>query len=109
MNGVQRQAESALQYFLSEQFVETGRFQVSHANQTHIHSNDLVERWSQFHRRFGNDAELLTLSRVARQRVLTFQPEPGCYANRRGHLPPVGLFHGIVPSCLEDGCADDTA
>jgi len=28
-------------------------------------NNDLVERWSQFHRRFGNDAELLTFSRVA--------------------------------------------
>ena len=27
--------------------------------------NDLVRRWSQFHRVFGNDAELLTLSRVA--------------------------------------------
>jgi hypothetical protein len=27
--------------------------------------NDLVKRWSQFHRRFGNDAELLTFSRVA--------------------------------------------
>ena len=28
-------------------------------------SNDLVRRWSQFHRVFGNDAELLTFSRVA--------------------------------------------
>jgi hypothetical protein len=28
-------------------------------------SNDLAKRWSQFHRVFGNDAELLTFSRVA--------------------------------------------
>ena len=28
-------------------------------------SNDLAKRWSQFHRMFGNDAELLTFSRVA--------------------------------------------
>lgn len=28
-------------------------------------TNDLVNRWSQFHRLFGDDAELLTFSRVA--------------------------------------------
>lgn len=28
-------------------------------------SNELADRWSQFHRVFGNDAELLTFSRVA--------------------------------------------
>ena len=28
-------------------------------------SNDVAKRWSQFHRVFGNDAELLTFSRVA--------------------------------------------
>ena len=32
-------------------------------------SNDLAQRWSQFHRVFGNDAELLTFSRVAFDRT----------------------------------------
>ena len=32
-------------------------------------SNDLAQRWSEFHRVFGNDAELLTFSRVAFDRT----------------------------------------